>query len=192
MRLTRAIRSVNSHGVSTVHVLLGLLSRGARHGYELKRDHDQRLPRAKPIAFGQVYATLGRLQRDGLVEEVERDRAGGPDRTSYALTDAGREALASWLDTIEPPAPHVTSALLAKVVVALLIDDPDRARRYLGAQRAAHAARIRELTRAKTAAEATLGEIVAADYAINHLDADLRWLDTTVGRVADLHREVRQ
>ncbi|MFV2096598.1 PadR family transcriptional regulator [Micromonospora sp. LOL_013] len=178
--------------MSTVHVLLGLLSRGPRHGYELKRDHDQRLPRAKPIAFGQVYATLGRMQRDGLVEQARRDRAAGPDRTSYTLTDAGRTALDGWLDAVEPPAPYVTSALLAKVVVALLIDDPQRARRYLAAQRAAHAARIRELTRTKTAPDATLGEIVAADYAINHLDADLRWLDTTVGRVADLHREVRQ
>ncbi|MDG4762767.1 PadR family transcriptional regulator [Solwaraspora sp. WMMD406] len=178
--------------MSTTHVLLGLLSQGARHGYELKRDHDQRLPGAKPLAFGQVYATLGRLQRDGLVTEAQRDRAGGPDRTSYALTDAGRAALDQWLDAVEPPAPHVTSTLLAKVTVALLAADADRARRYLTAQRQAHTERLRELTRAKTAPDATLGEVVAADYAINHLDADLRWLDTTVGRVADLHREAHQ
>ena len=53
--------------MSTSHVLLGLLAAGSRHGYELKRAHDARLPRARPLAFGQVYATLSRLERDGLL-----------------------------------------------------------------------------------------------------------------------------
>ena len=69
--------------MSTAHVLLGLLASGPMHGYELKRSHDQRLPRAKPLAFGQVYATLGRLQRDGLVTTAGQDQEGGPERTSF-------------------------------------------------------------------------------------------------------------
>ena len=72
--------------MSTAHVLLGLLAGGPRHGYDLKRSHDQRLPQAKPLAYGQVYATLGRLERDGLVAPAGHDRDGGPDRTSYRLT----------------------------------------------------------------------------------------------------------
>jgi DNA-binding PadR family transcriptional regulator len=176
--------------VSTAHVLLGLLARGNRHGYELKRAHDRRLPRARPLAFGQVYATLGRLQRDGLVAPAGQDRDGGPDRTAYTLTAAGRDALDTWLAEVEPPLPYVTSTLLAKVVVALLVTDADRARAYLVAQRRAHADRLRELTAVKTDPSATLDDIVAADFAIAHLDADLRWLQTTVDRVADWHREV--
>ena len=176
--------------MSTPHVLLGLLARGPKHGYELKRAHDERMPRAKPLAFGQVYATLGRLQRDGLVAEAGHDRDGGPDRTSYAITPIGRTALDEWLSTVEPPAPYVISALFNKVVVALLAADPDRARTYLADQRNAHTARLRELTRAKTEPGIQVGDIVAADFAIAHLDADLRWLTTTMHRVNDLHREV--
>nr|WP_205863142.1 PadR family transcriptional regulator [Planosporangium thailandense] len=171
--------------------MLGLLAAGPRHGYELKRAHDERLPRAKPLAYGQVYATLGRLQRDGLVTAVGQDQAGGPERTSYALTPAGRAQLDSWLERIETPAPYVTSTLLAKVAVALLVADADKARTYLVAQRRAHVERLRELTAVKTAPGADLGAVIAADFAIVHLDADLRWLQTTLERVANTHGEVR-
>lgn len=173
---------------TTAHVLLGLLAGGPRHGYELKRAHDDRLPQARPLAFGQVYATLGRLERDGLVAAAGRDRDGGPDRTPYQLTPAGRTTLDEWLAAIEPPAPYVASTLLAKVVVALLVADRERAAAYLVAQRAAHTTRLRELTARKTDPGASLGEVIAADFAITHLDADLRWLATTLDRVRS-HQE---
>jgi DNA-binding PadR family transcriptional regulator len=176
--------------MGTAHVLLGLLAGGPRHGYDLKRAHDERLPQAKPLAYGQVYATLGRLERDGLVEQSSREQDGGPERTSYVLTDLGRQRLDEWLAGIEPPAPYVTSTLFDKVVVALLAAGADRAREYLIAQRAAHMSRMRELTTAKSAHGATVGDVVAADYALGHLDADLRWLQTTLARVAELQKEV--
>jgi DNA-binding PadR family transcriptional regulator len=177
--------------VSTSHVLLGLLIRRPQHGYELKQAHDAVLPQAKPVAFGQVYATLGRLERDGLVTQSGSEQAGGPERTTFALTDQGRATLSAWLDEVETPAPYVVSPLLAKVVVALLAADPTKARDYLVAQRQAHVARLRDLTRLKTDPTATVGDVIAADFAIAHLDADLRWLATTVERVAELHTEVR-
>jgi DNA-binding PadR family transcriptional regulator len=189
--LTAAIHSVNSERMSAPHVLLGLLTTGPKHGYELKQAYDTTLPRAKPLAFGQVYSTLGRLQRDGLVTEAGADQAGGPERTAFALTPAGRDALDAWLGEVEAPAPHVASTLLAKVIVALLAADQATARSYLIAQRHAHTSRLRELTRVKTDPGSTVGDVIAADFAIVHLDADLRWLAATLGRVADLHREVR-
>lgn len=176
---------------ATAHVLLGLLAAGPRHGYELKRAYDERLPQAKPVAYGQVYSTLGRLARDGLVTIVGQDQAGGPERTSFALTPAGRAELNAWLDRTESPAPYVSSTLLAKVVVALLVADSGKARTYLVAQRQAHISRLRELTAAKTATGADLGTVIAADFAIVHLDADLRWLQTTLERVASTHGEVK-
>ncbi|MEU4220410.1 PadR family transcriptional regulator [Actinoplanes sp. NPDC026623] len=176
--------------MSTSHVLLGLLSAGPRHGYELKRVHDERLPQAKPLAYGQVYATLGRLERDGLVEQSGQEQEGGPERTSYALTDAGRDKLTEWLTAVEPPAPYVNSDLFAKVIVSLLAAGAATATDYLVAQRAAHTSRLRELTAVKTSRDSSAGDVVAADYAIAHLDADLSWLQTTLLRVADLHREV--
>lgn len=174
--------------MSTAHVILGLLAGGPRHGYDLKRAHDERLPQAKPLAFGQVYATLGRLQRDGFVAEAGQDREGGPDRTSYTLTDTGREHLDTWLSAVDPPAPYVSSEVFSKVAVALLAAGADRARGYLVAQRAAHLSRMRELTTAKSRPGASLGDVVAADYAIGHLEADLSWLQTTLDRVADLQK----
>jgi DNA-binding PadR family transcriptional regulator len=173
-------------------VILGLLSAGPLHGYELKRAHDQRMPQAKPAAFGQVYASLGRLERDGLVTPSGHDQAGGPERTAFGITEAGRAALDGWLGEIEPPAPHVTSALLTKVTVALLAAGEQRARTYLSAQRHAHAARLREYTRLKTEKGIRFADLIAADYAIAHLNADLVWLQTTLDRVADLRREVTQ
>jgi len=175
--------------MSTAHVILGLLAGGPRHGYDLKRAHDERLPRAKPLAFGQVYATLGRLERDGFVAEAGQDREGGPDRTSYELTDEGRRHLDAWLAAVEPPAPYVTSELLSKVVIALFAADATRARDYLVAQRAAHVSRMRELTTAKSMPGASVGDVVAADFALGHLEADLRWLQTTLSRVAALQQK---
>ncbi|WP_433606841.1 PadR family transcriptional regulator [Dactylosporangium sp. CA-139114] len=170
------------------YVLLGLLGAGPRHGYDLKHAYDRTLPKAKPLGFGQVYATLGRLERDGLVTQAGQDRAAGPDRTAFAITAAGRDELERWVATVEPPAPHVGAALLTKVMVALLWPDTGRAVAYLSAQRKAHADRLRELTAAKAAPGAGLGDVIAADYAIAHLDADLDWLRTTLARVAGLSR----
>lgn len=178
--------------MSTPHVLLGLLTPRAMHGYELKHAHDTHLPGAKPLPFGQVYATLKRLDRDGLAAEAGHDRVGGPDRTVYEVTDRGREALAAWISRIEPPAPHLSNELLAKVVITLLVTDEATARRHLAAQRAAHLARMRALTAAKSSGTLPIAHVLAADLAIAHLDADLRWMQTAVDRVTDLHQEVHQ
>lgn len=175
--------------MSTSHVLLGLLSRGPRHGYDLKREHDRRFAQDRPLAYGQVYATLGRMLRDGLVEEGEPEPASGPDRRVYALTEAGRDALQVWLSSVEPPSPYVANPLLAKVVVALLADHP--ATDYLQAQRAAHLARMRELTAVKTAPSAALADVLTADWALSHLDADLRWVETASQRLEALTAEVQ-
>lgn len=177
--------------MSTAFVLLGLLARGPRHGYELKREHDTRLPRARPLAFGQVYATIGRLIRDGLIDEAGQDKGAGPERMSYVLTDEGREKLAGWLASVEEPAPHVQSTLLMKVIVALFgSDNTKAARANLAAQRRAHLDRMRELTKQRSDPEASIADVVAADYAIQHLDADVRWMQTTLDRVDAMHREL--
>jgi DNA-binding PadR family transcriptional regulator len=178
--------------VSAPFVLLGLLGDGPKHGYDLKHAYDRTLPRAKPLGFGQVYATLGRLERDGFVEQAGHERAGGPDRTTFTITGAGRAELERWVGEVEPPAPHVGAVLLAKVMVALMWPDNARAVGFLAAQRAAHTARLRELTAIKTGPGVGIGDVIAADYAIAHLDADLVWLRTTLARVAEQHPGVRQ
>lgn len=174
--------------MSTRHILLGLLAAGPSHGYDLKRRHDERFPQARPLAYGQVYTTLQRLVRDGLAAIEGTDSDGGPERTRYRSTDAGSRELARWAGEITPPAPFVTNEIFAKVVVSILADGDPAA--YLQAQRVAHMARMRELTVVKTAPGADLATVLSADYALTHLDADLRWMTTTAARLTTLTAEV--
>ncbi|WP_344613264.1 PadR family transcriptional regulator [Dactylosporangium salmoneum] len=178
--------------MSTSHALLGLLaSQGARHGYELKREYDRRLPGVRPLAFGQMYKTLERMQRDGSIAEAAHQRVGGPDRVAFQLTDHGRSELDIWLRQVVPANPQISAELFIKVVIALLATpDEMAARSLLAAQRASHLAEMRRLTKVKTAAGASASELAAADYLLNHLDADLRWMATTLDRVTALRAEV--
>jgi DNA-binding PadR family transcriptional regulator len=168
--------------------LLGLLHDGPRHGYALKLRYDDLFGGERPVQPAQVYATLNRLERDGLVAELHVDRDGGPDRRTLQVTPEGERELDRWLDQPVEPEPHLHAELFTKLVVALLRGrSPDD---LLDLQRTAHLARIRELTglrRSSSPATALL-----ADYAIFHLEADLRWLDLTAARVDDvrgrLHR----
>ena len=147
-------------------MLLGVLAHGPAHGYDLKRAHDARFPSAKPLAYGQVYAALAKLEREGLVEVVETKRDGGPDRTTYALTDEGAAALRDWLATTESPGPYSADDLVRKAVTALRLGTD--AAGFLRSQRAA----------------AEVDARIEIDHTIFHLDADLRWLETAAGRVS--------
>jgi DNA-binding PadR family transcriptional regulator len=166
--------------------LLGLLEPEPSHGYELKRAYDQRFGQDKPLPFGQVYATLGRLERDGQVEICGVEQGSGPDRKRYAITPDGVTVLDDWLGSPELPEPHLQSVLFAKIVLALLSGRP--ADRFLDAQRAAHLARMRQLTAERRANG--LGRTLLADYALFHLEADLRWIDMTESRLDQLIAEV--
>ena len=171
--------------MSVGHVLLGVLAAGPAHGYELKREHDQRFPSAKPLAFGQVYATLARLERDGLVEVAESSQDGGPERTAYVLTPAGAQALDAWLAEPEPAGPYPADDLVRKTVTALRRGTDAAA--YLRRQRQAHLQRMRELIALQERTSDASARI-AVDHVITHLDADLRWLETAADRVADEQR----
>ncbi len=172
--------------MTTGHVLLGLLAEGDRHGYDLKHDHDSCFPAARPLAFGQVYAALERLTKKGLVTEVETVRVDGPDRRIYSLTTDGHRALTEWLDEIEEPAPHVANPLAVKATIALLAADESTATQYLRRQRDAHLQAMRRYTQIKSDPQSPMAVVLAADYAIAHLDADLGWLENALERVAAL------
>jgi len=120
--------------------LLGLLEREPSHGYDLKRDYDSFFGRGKPLPFGQVYATLGRLARDGKVEAGEPEPGAGPDRKRYVITQQGVTEVQAWLSEPVEPEPHLQTELFAKVVVALMTGRS--AEVYLDLQRAAHLQRM--------------------------------------------------
>lgn len=167
--------------MSIAYVLMGILARGPAHGYDLKHEHDLRFPGAKPLAYGQVYSTLARLERDGFAETVETSQAGGPERTTYALTAAGQKALADWLAHAEPAGPYPADDLVRKAVTALHAGED--AAGFLARQREAHLTRMRELVATQSSLREPAARI-AIDHTIYHLDADLRWLETAAARVA--------
>jgi DNA-binding PadR family transcriptional regulator len=167
--------------------LLGLLEREPSHGYDLKRDYDAYFGRGKPLPFGQVYATLGRLARDGKVMAGEAEPGAGPDRKRYIITDAGVTEFETWLAEPVEAEPHLQTVLFAKVVLALMLNRP--AEGYLDTQRAAHLRRMRELTELKQTGG--LVDALLADHGLFHLEADLRWMDMTAARLGALAEVVR-
>jgi DNA-binding PadR family transcriptional regulator len=174
-------------GMSVPLTLLGLLEREPSHGYDLKRDYDTFFSRGRPLPFGQVYATLGRLARDGKVVMSEVDHGVGPERKRYVITDKGATEVDTWLTEPVEPEPHLQSVLFTKVVLALMLDRP--AAEYLNTQRAMHLRRMRELTEIKRAGG--LIDTMLADHGLFHLESDLRWIDVTVARLDALAKEVK-
>ena len=156
-------------------VFLALLAAGPSHGYELKRRYDGLFGAVwEPINIGQIYVTLGRLERDGLVTHTAVRQEKGADRKDYELTELGRKALDEWLD--EPPdVPLPKSDLLLKLVSGSLARSPIGD--LIGEHRQRCLQALRDLE--GPAAEATSGSV--ADLLVQgtalHLQAELRWLD---------------
>lgn len=173
--------------MSANYALLGILGRQPSYGYDLKQFYDQYFGREKPLAFGQVYATLSRLLRDNKISVEATEQVGGPERKLYSITPTGRKELEAWLALPEKLYDGQQTILFVKVVTAILLDkNPDI---YLDAQRAAHLARMRELTNQRRSGD--LANMLQADYALFHLEADLRWIDVTSARLETLKKELQ-
>lgn len=173
-------------------MLLGLLAEQPTHGYALKQRYGHRFPQARPLAYGQVYTSLQRFVRDGLAEVEGTEADGGPERTSYYCTDRGKSLLAAWMGEVIKPAPFVSSEIFVKLTTMLAgsrwieVD----AVSYLEKQQAAHLARIRELKEIKGKSRDLMAAL-SLDYALDHLDADLRWMAKIVPKVGELAEEIK-
>jgi DNA-binding PadR family transcriptional regulator len=172
--------------MSIGHTLLGLLEGGPRHGYDLKRAYDEHFGHDRPLHYGQVYATLSRLLKNGLIEESGVEQGGGPDRKRYAVTAEGVTDVDTWLGTPEKPELYMQSTLYTKVVIALM--SARDAQDVLDTQRHAHLRAMRELTVRKRGGD--LADQLICDHALFHLEADLRWLELTAARIDELRKQV--
>ncbi|MEJ7894297.1 MAG: PadR family transcriptional regulator [Solirubrobacteraceae bacterium] len=168
--------------MSIGNTFLGLLETGPSHGYDLKRAYDERFGQDRPLAYGQVYATLSRLLKGGLITVDGVEPGSGPERKRYAITDAGVADIDAWLAQPEKPEPYLQSTLYAKVVLALLTGRSADA--VLDTQRSEHLALMRGLTRRKAGGD--LADQLICDHALFHLEADLRWLELTAARLDGL------
>jgi len=109
--------------MSVRHALLALLSDGPKYGMRLKEEYEEATGDAWPLNVGQVYTTLQRLERDGLVES---DDAAGDDRQKdYRITARGRAELGNWLTTPPGAESPPRDELTTKVLVALRVPGVD-------------------------------------------------------------------
>ena len=109
--------------MSVPHALLALLSEGPKYGLRLQSEFESRTGEVWPLNVGQVYTTLQRLERDGLVETD--DGEGERSQKRYRITADGAEELAGWLRTPPDLVPPPRDELVIKVLVALQIPATD-------------------------------------------------------------------
>ena len=158
--------------MSASQTLLALLERAPAHGYTLKQRYDQRFAGARPLAFGQVYASLARFEKQGWAEVLDIESGEGPERKRYKITKDGVTVVDQWVFEPQQPQSFSSSDLFARVSIALMSGRP--AEDVLERQRATHLERMRELTTARKAADPA--RLLAITYELAHLDADLRWI----------------
>lgn len=161
--------------MSIKHGLLALLSEGPAYGAALKADFEQRTGNTWPVNVGQVYTTLDRLQRDGLVAADEADAEG---RIRYRLTEAGRTELALWWRTPVDRGATPREELVIKLAIALTCPGVDGAQ-VAQTQRAATMHRLQQLTRLKQSIDPTkdLAWLLVTEHQLFAAEAEIRWLD---------------
>lgn len=174
--------------MSLRHTVLGLLENAPSHGYSLKNAYDAHFGISREIKYGQIYATLARLERDGLAVTVAIEAGEGPDRRNYAITSAGITELEQWLFEPDPVRPAAPSELFVKVTLALVSGRP--AAQILDSQQAVYLERLRELAHLRR--EADLPTLLAADYETAHLKADLEWIETAGQRLERWKKSVEE
>jgi|SRR6478609_3229262 DNA-binding PadR family transcriptional regulator len=154
--------------------LLALLANGPAHGYELKQAMEQQFGSVlPPLNAGQIYTTLSRLERDGLVDDDPVAQNGRPNKRVYQLTEAGRMELRGWVADATPAA-RLKDDFFVKLVLARAagIADPLE---LINRQRGAYLQALRELDDVATGDDEISALLV--EGAALHLEADLKWLD---------------
>ena len=165
--------------MSIPHSLLALLTSEPKIGLRLKEEFEARTGSVWPLNVGQVYATLARLERDGLVTVAE---GSSPARKLYGLTEVGRAELMNWMATPpEEPSPP-RNELVIKIMLALSVPGVDVIE-IIQRHRTSVLATMQHLTRLKRDDD-DLALLLVADSELFRLDATIRWLDACESRLS--------
>jgi DNA-binding PadR family transcriptional regulator len=163
------------------HALLALLSEGPKYGLQLREEFEARTGEVWPLNVGQVYTTLGRLERDGLVESDETGDD-GPQK-GFRITAEGEQELAAWLRTPPDLASPPRDELVMKVLVALRVPGID-VHEVIQVHRRYLVQLMQQWTRIKEdEGEFDVALALAVDAELFRLDAVIRWLDSADGRL---------
>ena len=172
--------------------LLAILDQGPCYGYQLRAEFDRRTGSSWPVNVGQIYTTLDRLERDGLVAKGDTDEQG---HVYYEITDAGRSEAREWLASPVVRASGTRDELPLKLALAATLPGVDVAAIVQTQRRASLAALqdLRHAQRASERSESVDGEELAwqlvADALLFQAEAEVRWLDHVEGRLAR-HRPI--
>jgi DNA-binding PadR family transcriptional regulator len=166
--------------VSVRHALLALLSEGPKYGLQLRQEFEARTGEVWPLNVGQVYTTLQRLERDGLVES---DGSGDGPQKGYRITDHGHQELLDWLQTplhdVQPP----RDELLIKVLVAVQVPGV-KVNDVIQVHRRHLVELMQRYTSVKAnAAHDDVALALVVDAELFRLEGALRWLDSAEDRL---------
>ncbi len=160
--------------------LLCLLAKGDAHGYQLKTDIESTTGDIWQVNIGQIYTTLQRLERDGLVASIESN---GDNRVVYTITDAGREDARDWMATPVSLAASGRDEISLKVLMAIVsgVEEP---RRVIEKQRGATMTLLQDYTTLKgDESNDDLAWLLHLDRLILSAEAELRWLERVEARL---------
>lgn len=167
--------------MSIRHALLALLSEGPKYGLQLRQEFEARTGEVWPLNVGQVYTTLQRLERDGLVESDDGPED-GPQK-GFRITPEGEEELAAWLRTPPDLSSPPRDELVIKILIAARLPDVD-VHQVVQAHRRYLVQLMQEWTRLKEyAADRDLEFALVVDAELFRLDSVVRWLDAADGRI---------
>ena len=167
--------------MSVRHALLALLSEGPKYGLQLRHEFERRTGEVWPLNVGQVYTTLQRLERDGLVESD--DEADTSPQKSFRITAAGADELNGWLRTPPDLSSPPRDELVIKVLVATRVPGVD-AHDVIQAHRRHVVQLMQEWTRIKRdAAAEDVNLALVVDAELYRLDSVVRWLDAAQSRL---------
>jgi DNA-binding PadR family transcriptional regulator len=161
--------------MSVKHGLLALLERGPMYGYQLRVAFEESTGGTWPLNIGQVYTTLSRLERDGLVRPLPENDGG---QRPYKITDTGRDELTIWFATPVSRSDRPRDELAIKLALALTTPGID-VRAVVQTQRSATMRTLQEYTRLKARSDekVDLSWRLVLDSMLFQAEAEVRWLD---------------
>jgi DNA-binding PadR family transcriptional regulator len=166
--------------MSVRHAMLALLSEGPGYGLQLREEFEARTGEVWPLNVGQVYTTLQRLERDGLV--VSEGDDDGPQK-AFRITEDGMRELDAWLRTPPDLSSPPRDELVMKILIALRVPGASVSE-VIQAHRRYLVKLMQQWTRIKEDADpADLSLALAVDAELFRLDAVVRWLDAADGRI---------
>jgi DNA-binding PadR family transcriptional regulator len=166
--------------MSVKHSLLAGLAGGERYGYQLRAEFEERTGATWPLNIGQVYTTLSRLERDGLVEAAGQDVQG---HVFYRITEAGREELLAWFARPVTRAERPRDELAVKLALAVTVEGVDVAA-IVHAQRKHALGALQDYTRVMARLDPEeLAASLVLESMIFQCEAEIRWLDHVEAKV---------